>query len=136
MSENPCWPGGNPGGDVPIVDAADLESVSNLYRDVASRATTRQSESNPAIGIELLKQVCSLGADVPAVAYRYMMLQLLGHVSGLEEAPWRRLGQLNQSVLKVAARIPMKWMEVGSPQRGLPFDVDSFFLEVDKESAE
>jgi hypothetical protein len=42
--------------------------------------------------------------------------------------------RLHDAVFKVAARIPMKWMEAGVPRPDLPFDVKAFLQDVRKES--
>jgi hypothetical protein len=50
------------------------------------------------------------------------------------QGPWRQNGEFLEAVFTVAARLLLKWMEVGVPQPGLPFDVDAFFQEVRKET--
>jgi hypothetical protein len=84
---------------------------------------------------QYIKRACSARADLPAVTYRSSMLGLLEMCPGDLLAPWKRGGALDEAVFKVAATIAMKWMETGVPQSGLPFDVDAFIQEVDKESA-
>jgi hypothetical protein len=56
-------------------------------------------------------------------------------------ARWKRSGEYDEVVFRVAATIPMKWMERGVPQSldsltfsHLPFDVDAFIQELQKES--
>jgi hypothetical protein len=60
------------------------------------------------------------------------MLGILEMLSAERLVPWRA-NEFLAAVLKVAATIPMKWMETGVPQSELPFDVDAFFQEVRKE---
>jgi len=62
------------------------------------------------------------------------MLQML-ELSGEElVTPWKKDGQLHEAIFRVAAVMPLKWIALGVPWRGLPFDVDAFFAEVQKES--
>jgi hypothetical protein len=115
-------PFGTPGEPVPTVDAAELKSVWSTYRQV------ELDHPSGAVGIcvELLKQVCSVGADVFAVSYRCRMIWLLEMCRADALLPWKRTGQFDEAIFRVAANIPMKRMAVGVPQSDLPFDVDAF----------
>jgi hypothetical protein len=129
MHEARLWPGGGtPGEDVPTVDVADLKSVWSIYRDMEARNPGKQF----GVGIDIIRGACSAGADIGAVTYRCAMLGMLEMLSAERLVPWRA-NEFLATVLKVAATIPMKWMETGVPQSGLPFDVDAFFQEVRKE---
>jgi len=130
MHEARLWPGGGtPGVDVPVVDVADLKSVWSIYRD--------REAGNPGIqfgvDLDIIRGVCSAGADVGAVTYRCAMLGMLEMLSAERLLPWRA-DEFFAAAAKVAATIPMQWMEAGVPQSRLPFDVDAFFEEVRKES--
>jgi hypothetical protein len=131
MDATHFWPGGNPGEPVPSVEVADIKSVWTIYEEIRSRVP----EGNVGVDISTIKRACSAHADLPAVTYRSSMLGLLEMCPGDLLAPWKRGGALDEAVFKVAATIAMKWMGTEVPQSGLPFDVDAFIQEVDKESA-
>jgi len=120
---------GDPGEPVASVDVADLKSVWDMYQDIASQ------RPGGGVGVDssLIERVCSPRADIRAVVYRCQMLSLLEMLPGDLLATWKQSGQLQEAVLRVAARIPMNWMGEGV-SHSLPFDVDAFFEEVRKES--
>jgi hypothetical protein len=120
---------GDPGEAVASVDVADLKSVWDMYQDVTSQ------HPGGGVGVDrsLIERVCSPRADIRAVVYRCQMLSLLEMLPGDLLATWKQSGQLQEAVLRVAARIPMSWMGEGV-SHSLPFDVDAFFEEVRKES--
>jgi hypothetical protein len=62
------------------------------------------------------------------------MLQLLEMCPGKILDDWKRGGSFDEAVFRVAATIPLKWMEIGVSQSGFPLDVDSFIQELHKES--
>ena len=115
-------PFGTPGELVPVVDAPDLKSAWNLFRQIESE----DPSGGIGVGMELIKRVCSPGADIGAVAYRCQMLWLLEMCRGDALIAWKRSGQFEEAVFRVAANIPMKWMAVGVPQPDLPFGADAF----------
>jgi hypothetical protein len=96
--------------------------------------TSKRSLCAPwsGVDIDIIRGACSAGADIGAVTYRCAMLGILEMLSAERLVPWRA-NEFLAAVLKVAATIPMKWMETGVPQSELPFDVDAFFQEVRKE---
>ncbi|HEY6304644.1 MAG TPA: hypothetical protein VIX14_16420 [Terriglobales bacterium] len=132
MDEDRFWPGANPDEDVPKVDVPDLKAVRGLYKAVEGMNPGQQG--CVGIDIEIVRAACSAGADVGAVSYRYSMLQLLTMFPGDLLAPWSDNGEFHDAVFKVAARIQMKWIEVGVPQPRLPFDLEVFLQEVRKAS--
>jgi hypothetical protein len=121
---------GNPGEDVPTIDVADLKSLWSIYRDME----TRNPGKRGAVGIGIIRDACSAGADIGAVLYRGSMLDVLEMCPGELLARWKRSGEFDEVVFRVAATIPMKWVEGGVPQSHLPFDVDAFIQELQKES--
>ena len=129
MDATHFWPGGNPGELVPTVDGADIKSVWTFHQDLQSRHA-----GGVAVEISILARTCSPGADIRAVTYRSAMLQLLEMCPGKILADWKRGGSFDEAVFRVAATIPLKWMEIGVPQSGFPLDVDSFIQELHKES--
>ena len=131
MHEARLWPGGGtPGEDVPTVDVADLKSVWSIYKAVEAMNPGKQG--SVGVDIEIVRGACSAGADICAVTYRCAMLRILEMLYAERLVP-SRANEFLAAELKVAATIPMKWMETGVPQSGLPFDVDAFFQEVRKE---
>lgn len=130
MDATHFWPGGNAGEPVPAVDAADIKSVWTIHQDLRPR----HPRGAVGVDISIIKRACSPGADIRAVTYRLGMLELLEMCPGDLLAPWKRSGAFNEGVFRVAATIPMKWMEPGVPQSGFPFDVDAFVQELHKES--
>jgi hypothetical protein len=130
MHEAGFWPVGHPGEPVPSVNMADFKSVWAIYQDIESR----HPRGTVGVDISVIERACSPGADIRAVAYRCQMLGLLEMLPGDRLATWKQNGRLHEAVFRVAATIPMKWMEIGVPQSSLPFDVDAFLGEVWKES--
>ena len=121
---------GNPGEDVPTIDVADLRSLWSIYRDME----VRNIGALGSIGIRIVRDACSPGADIGAVLYRSSILTILEIYPGDLLARWKRSGEFDEVVFRVAATIPMKWVEGGVPQSHLPFDVDAFIQELQKES--
>ena len=132
MDEARFWPGANPDDDVPKVDVPDLKAMRSLYKAVEAMNPGKQG--GVGVDIEIARAACGAGADMGAVSYRYSMLQLLAMFPGDLLAPWSDNGEFQDAVFKVAARIQMKWMEVGVPQPRLPFDVEVFLQEVRRAS--
>jgi hypothetical protein len=113
-------------GDVSAVDPDDLKATCAFMRDVKARAPVRQ---NAVISGRAYENVCSPGANVEAVWYRAAMLGLL-QLQGDLLTPWTHDGELDNAVIQVAATFPMKKMEVGVVQDGLPFDVQEFVKQI------
>jgi len=114
---------------VAAVDPADLRSVWTMGRNVQANAPGQQT----AIRIGCFERACSPGADTQAVWYRVAMLQMLAGPLGLL-SPWLRDGELADVVFQVAATFPMKRPAVGVPQQGLPFDVQGFLEQIEKQN--
>lgn len=116
----------SPGDAVPTVDAADIKSLWNYHQEL----NAQHPEGSVAIGIGLINQICSPGADIRSVSYRCGMLGLLGRML---ESAWPG-GRPSEAAFKVAARMELKWMGVGVVQKGMSFDVEGFLAEVQAES--
>ena len=112
---------------VAAVDPADLRSIWAMQHRAAN-----PSGQPTATDIRLFEHVCSPGADVQSVLYRAWMLRSLAGML----LPWVRDGVLADAVFKVGAIFPMKKMSEGAPQQGLPFDVQGFFEEIEKQIKE
>jgi hypothetical protein len=113
---------GKPGEAVPAVDPADMKAVWAYQQETAAR----YPQGGVFTGMGVLKHLCSPGADIRAVSYRSMMLGLL---ELMLESAWPG-GKPSESTFKVASRTELRWMAVGVPSRGLPFDVQTFLGEV------
>jgi hypothetical protein len=131
MRDDPPRFWGAAGGPVPAVDPIDLKAVWGIHEEIRRQHPGGQV----GVGISVMEHACSPGADISAVTYRSGMLGLLLTVPGDLLAPWRQGEQLNDAVFRVAARIPMEWMETGAPRQGFPFDVDAFLREVRDETS-
>ena len=109
--------GGSPGEDVSTVDVADLKALRSIYCDME----TRNPGKKGALGISIIRAVCSPGADIGAVWYRCAMLQTLEMRCGDLLARWKRSGDFDEAVFRVASTISMKWIEVGGPAFAVAF---------------
>lgn len=114
-------------GPIPPVNPEDLRSVWEMQRDSSSRVP-RQA----AVSVEFYKRACSHGADVGAVWYRVSQLGVLQMLGLL--GPWIKDGVPTDAVFKVAAKIDLKRMQVGTVYNELPFDVQELFRQVEKET--
>jgi hypothetical protein len=113
---------------VPAVDPLDLQRVFTTMRTIHEQAPGQQSG---AIDIGIYKKLCGPGADVNAVWYRASMLLMVlchGPLAG-------KRGDLDEKVFRIAAKFPMKRMEPGVPQRGLPFDVNEFLKQLSSDES-
>jgi hypothetical protein len=117
---------GKAGDPVPVVDPADMKKLWTYSQELRAK----YPNGGVATGIEVLKHMCSPGADTRAVSYRCMMLGLL---EMMLETAWPG-GQPSEAAFKVVSRMELRWMAVGVPQKGLPFDLESFLAEVRGES--
>jgi hypothetical protein len=117
---------GKAGDAVPAVDPADLKQLWTYSQELRAK----YPNGGIATGIEVLKHMCSPGADTRAVSYR---CQMLGLLELMLESAWPG-GQPSESAFKVAARMELRWMGVGVPQKGLPFDAERFLAEIRGES--
>ena len=108
----------------PSVDPADLRSILDLLLTLSPGA---------AIGMGIFESVCRPGADIRAVWYRAVMLQLLSRQADLLSS-WVRNGEFDDAVLKVAARFPIKKLHVGVVHQGFPLDVEEFVKQIREEA--
>jgi hypothetical protein len=102
------------------VDAVDLQSVYEILTDRAHR-------SAGAFSTRIFDGACRGGADISAVSYRAMMLQLLPMFAREQVAPLMKDdGKFDALVYREFAGFPMTWLPQGSAREGMPFDVDEF----------
>jgi hypothetical protein len=117
---------GKAGEPVPVVDVADIKVMWAHGQELKA-----QHPRGVAVEVGIWKQLCSPGADIRAVSYRCGMLGLL---EMMLRAAWTG-GELSANAFKVAARMDLHWMAVGAAQNGLPFSVEGFLAEVQREAA-
>ncbi len=113
---------GKPGDPVPVVDPADMKAMMEFGEDLKKRHRDKAF----GVGMGLLQQVCSPGADVRAVSYRISLLAML---EMMLEATYPG-GHFSDDALKVAAEMELTWMPVGVPQKGMGFNVEEFLGQV------
>jgi hypothetical protein len=75
---------GPAGEPVPAVDAEDLQTAYEILTDPARRPA---GGGTVGFSIHIFSRCCKAGADIPAVAYRAMMLQLLPMMAHEQIAP-------------------------------------------------
>jgi len=126
MQDDPPRFCGPPGDSVPVVDSSDLKAAWGVYHDLKES----HPEGRVGVSTSVIEHACSPGADIRAVTYRSGMLGLLLIVPGELLGPWQQGETLSEIVFKVAARIPMEWLETGAQRQGFPFDVDAFLQEL------
>jgi hypothetical protein len=113
-------------GLVPPADPSDLKSVWQKGQELRAL-----QGSEPGVTSYDLRgnSNCSPGADVTAVWYRASMLGLLAERVGL--LPPEMPSSVRDVVLNVAAKFPMKRMELGVQYQGLPMDVEGFVKQIE-----
>jgi hypothetical protein len=108
---------GTPGEPVPSVVAKDIRAYWKLGRDVTARSGRKPGQV-AIVGSELVRHVCSPGADVRAVSFRLMKFQIINMLLG-NSLNWWVGRPLREIAFLIVAKVPMKWWEVGVPRRGL-----------------
>jgi hypothetical protein len=106
------------GAPVPPVDAEDIRRVRQVAREV-TRDLPERGPGEGAIGIDIriYAERCSPGANVEAVCFRSMLIELLLHLKLLN--PWLRGGDLDDAVFRVAADFPIAGIERFNPEEFL-----------------
>jgi len=111
-----------------------MKSVCQMGRETQAMAQAAGSTGSHAIGHSAVQSVCSAGANAIAVWCRLRMLGLCD-AEGLLSS-YKTDGDFTDAVYRVAAKFPMKRMEVGVTHQGPPFDVEEFLIQVERASAE
>jgi hypothetical protein len=120
--DTPLSFGGNPGDQVPQVNPDDFKAVWSLYEDIAKR-----TKGSFSVDEAVIARSCSVGADVRAVSYRVMWLQLVPTTLPDDLlAQWIKRISQPEIFYRVAAEVPMTWVGVGVDLEGPPFDVEEF----------
>lgn len=115
---------GRAGEPVPQVDAEDVKAV----WEIGQKTVKENPGKNVAVGVEIFRHACKPGANLPAVTYRAQHIHMLQMIQADVMDPLLR--EKPEAVFRAAAEIPMEWMAVGTPRRGLPFDPDEFVRRV------
>jgi len=118
---------GKPGESVPVVDVADLKAMWNYGQILKAE----HPEGGVAVGMSVWKQVLPPGVDIRAVGYRLGMLNMF---EMMLRAAWT-IGEPSDNAFKVAARMELKWAEVGVVHNGFLFNLEGFLAEVQYEAA-
>lgn len=113
---------------VPAVDPADLKSMWMVQRNAPPSVPGQLT----ATSVGVFENACSPGADTQAVWYRNSMLQLLAGPLGMLSSCLHD-GIPDDAVFQVAAVFPMERAHVGAVRQGLPFDVQGFLAEIEKQ---
>jgi hypothetical protein len=109
---------GKPGQPVPPVDASDIEAAYTVYQ-----SAQQCSGGGTLVGLEILERVCSAGANIKAVGYRVLWLGLMTSESN-ELALLKK--DVDDTVFRAIATIPMHWTEIGLELNGPPFDLEDY----------
>ena len=94
------------GEPVPPVAEDDLKRLHEISVDMAKRYVGK----NGVVAVEQMARVCSRGANVPAVWFRYTRLRSLAREGVLAE--WQHNTEFDDAVYRVAATIPMSGLEL------------------------
>jgi hypothetical protein len=114
--------GGEPGEPVPEVNPEDIKATWQFQREIEARNPGQQV----ATGMGLVEQLCSPGANIPAVGYRAALIWMMTQFEPEKIAPFLQNGQPTDGVFRAAAKVPMEWMGAGIVRQGLPFDPNEF----------
>jgi len=108
------------GVPVPSVAADDLRRLHEVSVSMAGGHVGK----NGVIAVEQMARVCSRGANLPAVWFRYTRLRSLAREGALAE--WQYGTYFDDAVYRVAASIPMN---------GLQLDSEAFVQQIRDETA-
>jgi len=94
------------GAAIPSVAKDDLRVLHEISVDMAKRHLGK----NGIASVNSIARVCSPGANLPAVWFRYTRLRLLAKKGVLAE--WQHNKDFDDAVYQVAATIPMNGLQV------------------------
>jgi hypothetical protein len=129
---------GAAGTPVPEVDPADTRAIYDYQRELL-----KDCPSGCFTGMEIYKQICKPGSDVMATVYRMQQFGVLKMVvSQLSESAHESVDEFKRlvplldehpdAVCRVTATLPMEWMGVGVPHKGLPFDLNEYLRRIEE----
>jgi hypothetical protein len=114
---------GKLGDPVPVVDALDLEAMWQIGQDIR----TRHPGELVGVSAGFYERACQPGADVRALRFRAMMIEML--IRREHQELTLEDDALRAKVFEVASRIPMTWIGFGRID-ALPFDTEEFVRKV------
>jgi hypothetical protein len=94
------------GAAIPSVAEDDLRRLHEVAADMAKRRVGKDG----MVGVDLMARICSPGANLPAVWFRYTQLRLLIRQGVLAE--WQNSADWDDAVYRVAAIIPMNGFQL------------------------
>jgi hypothetical protein len=97
------------GAPIPPVEPADMLCIRDLYKNLAQRYP-EFAEGKASVGVEMLANACRPGANVLAVGLRYQLLWAMVKLGVLAE--WQHGEELNDTVYRVAATIPLNGIQL------------------------
>ena len=111
-----------PGEAIPVVNARDLKVAWDVMQEFPGKA----------VGTAVWAGECTPGADIRAVACRAgfllgMPTEMVPKMTGQDPlAPWHRGKEIDDAVLRAAAKFPFTWPGTGVSTNLPPFDLDAF----------
>ena len=114
---------GRAGEPVPQVDPSDIKALWAMGEE--SRKT--HPEGGVFIGVEVMRALCKPGANVTAVNYRAVKIEMLRRI--LPDVMEPLIQEKLDAVLKAASEIPMTWIGA-TVHHGWTFDPDDFVRRV------
>ncbi len=108
------------GAPVPPVAEDDLRRLHEVSEDMVKRRVGKDG----MVSVEMMARICSAGANLPAVWFRYTRLRSLARKNVLAE--WQHSSDIDRAVYHVAATIPIS---------GFRLDEEAFVQRLRYESA-
>ena len=110
---------------VPAVDPADLKALWGLSR------TKTPDGRTAAIGMSVVKSVCSPDANVDAISWRASMLGLAIMQDKMSEGMSFNEDDISENVIGLFATFPFRFVEV-SKEEGFKLNGEEFTTEFEK----
>jgi len=114
-------------GPVPAVNPEDLRKMWEFMSEVQAR------HPGQSLSVDF-RSLEPFGADANIVWYRLSMLGILKMMSehGVIKFPWLTDDKPSDAVFSALAVVPMQGIAGGTPQQGLPVDIDELSGLIDK----
>jgi hypothetical protein len=108
---------GRAGEPVSTVDPKDVKAIWILSTDYEKEHPGKSG----AVGIEILKSVCSPGANIAAITYRTQMMWVVEHASPEALAPWTKDERLDDAMRSSAPSRRFRWNGWAWERRGTAY---------------